>query len=403
MIRTRGLVAALLVLGCGSSGGDDPEPERSELRIDMRPVHAIGWAGVLEADESELLRGTDVVTFAWGDDYPSALDVSLDRVWSTCGELEGAITLDSVTSQHEQLDVVITGDTAFRLAPTVEGDFAVVVRGTFVADSEVESCVGADAELELVVSVPVRRPVDVAINRPSACDASDRFLIESDAHLAPGLYVQLVDAAGAAFSPRNAASTHPATLTLTADADTLLSLHTPDNGLAALVVSGAAGPVSVFAFDALTDVLEHVAPAAIDVVGVQFELLGNAGGPTQLASGQVYGDDGWARTTASIGIASSGLEVDGQQVCTLPRAEGFVLRSSTPQTCVAYAELGHGVGPYGETIFDATVPVSAEVIASGTCLLQLDAADYSAGQGFSSALSVEIRNAEQLAHIDEGR
>ena len=74
----------------------------------------------------------------------------------------------------------------------------------------------------------------------------------------------------------------------------------------------------------------------------------------------------------------------------------------TPQTCITYAELGHGVGPYGESFGDPPVPVSAEVVASGTCTLQLDAPEYAGGDGFSTALSVEILNAEQLAHL-EGR
>jgi len=401
MTRVLGLVAMVVMLGCGADGGDDAG---SELRIEMRPVQAIGWAGVFEADGDQRLRSRDVVALAWGGDYPGALEIAIDEAWATCGALDGTITLDSVVSQHESLDVVLTGANAFRLAPAGEGDFEVVVRGTFVADSVDDSCVGAEAELELVVSVPVRRPVGVQIERPDACDASDRLRVESDAHLAPGLFVQLVDAAGATFRPRNAALTHPATLVLTAETDdTRLSLHTPDEGLAALVVSGAAGPVSVFAFDAEQEIVEHVAPAAIHVVGVQFELLGFGGGPTPLASGQVYGDGGWSRTSASIGVASSGLEVGGRQICTLPRTDGFVLASSTPQTCVAVPELGHGDGPYGAAIFDPAVTVSADVIASGTCTLRLDAPDYSGGEGFSTELSVEIRNAEQLTRDYNGR
>jgi hypothetical protein len=403
MMRTLAVVLAAIVLGCGSGGSGDAEPSGSaHLRIDMRPVDEMKWTGVLEADASNVLRGNEVIAFAWGGDYPRTLDITIEEAWSTCGMLRGTFTLESVVAQDQGLDVVITGTDAFRVAPVGEGDFAAVVRGTFVAESAIASCVGAEAELELTLTVPVRRPVGVEIDPPDACDTSDRFRVESDAQLAPGAYVRLVDTAGTAFHASNAATTHPATLVLEADEGTSLALHTPDDGFTALVVSGAAGPVTVSAFEAEQAILEHVAPAAIDVVGAQFELLGFGGGPTPLVSGQVYGDQGWSRTSASIGVASSGLEVDGEQICTVPRAAGFVLDSSTPEVCTAYAEVGHGTGPFGDALFDAVVPVSAEVLASGTCRLRLGAAEYSGGEGFSTELSVEIRNADSLIRV-EGR
>jgi hypothetical protein len=399
MRQTRALVFTAVVIGCGSSGGEDLGGDRSELRIDMRPVDAMRWYALFEVEDPQRLRSADSFPLAWGDDYPRTLDVTLDEAWSPCGSLDGTFTLDSVVTQDDGLDVVVTAADAFRLAPALEGDFSAVVRGTFAADSG-EECVGAGADVELTLTVSVRRPVGIAIDPPQTCDESDRFRVESDAHLAPSAYVHLVDAEGAVFDPRNAAATHPATLTLEADEDTALALHTPDEGFAALVVSGAPGPISVSAFDEEQAILDHVAPAAITVVGAQFQLLGFGGGPTLLSSGQVYGEQGWSRTSASIGVATAGLEVDGEQICTLPRAEGFVLASSTPQTCTAYAELGHGDGPFGAP--NAVVPVSGEVIASGICTLRLDGPEYSGGAGFSTELSVEIQNADSLFHI-EGR
>jgi hypothetical protein len=397
IMRALGLFSAAVVLGCGSGGGGDAS---NRLRIEMRPVTAIAWSGVFEADPELGVRASEVVTFAWGGDYPRALEISMDEEWATCGSLDGTFTLDEVESQDEALEVELTGPASFRLAPTAEGEFDAIVRGTFVANPDVASCAGASVPIELHVSVPVRRPVGVLIAPPSECSESVAFRVETGGRLAPDLYLQLVDADGTAFQPRNAVSTHPATLDVVTGEDAELSLHTPDDGFAALVVAGEPGPVSVVAFDEEQQVIEHVAPADIDVVGVRFSLLGFAGNPTPLESGGTYGESGWARTTSSIGISSSGLTVDGERICTMPRADGFVLESSTPQTCTTYAELGHGVGPLGESVFDLAVPLSAEVMASGTCVLQLDGPDYSGGDGFSAELSVDIMNAESLAHTD---
>jgi hypothetical protein len=236
--------------------------------------------------------------------------------------------------------------------------------------------------------------------RAFSCAESDRVRMESDAHLDPELSVQLVDAAGETFAPDNAGYRHPATLTLRTGADASLHLHDPELGLAALVVSGAAGPVQLFAFDALQDTIDHVAPEDIEVGDVHFALLALAGTPTPLHSGEVYGDNGWARTSRSIGVAVSGLFVDGQPVCTLPREGGFTLASSTPQHCVTYEAIGHGNGPYGGGPFDPPLPVSADVIASGACTLRLEGPDY----GLAEDLAVEILNAESLIDLgSEGR
>jgi hypothetical protein len=121
-------------------------------------------------------------------------------------------------------------------------------------------------------------------------------------------------------------------------------------------------------------------------------LLGAAGVPTQLASGQVYPKKGWGRTSATIGVESLGLEVGGEPVCTRPRADGFELTSVTPDTCTAYAALG----PDNNVSEDSAIPVSADVIASGKCTLRLVGAEYSGGQGFASELSVELRKVEDL-------
>jgi hypothetical protein len=392
IMRALGLLSAAVVLGCGSGGGGGGGDEPSRLRIEMRPLDAGVWTGVFEADAAQVLRATQVVDLAWGGAYPRTLEITIEQGYATCGSLVGTVTLDEVESQHEALAVELTGPASFRLAPTAEGDFEAIVRGTFVADPGATSCVGEQAPIELHVSVPVRRPVGVQIQPPSVCDEVADFRVESEAHLAPGLYVQLVDDEGTAFSPRNAAATHPATLELVAEADTELSLHTPDDGLAALVVSGATGPVSVLAFEEEQRVIDHVDAAAIDVVGAEFFLLGHGGGGTQLDSGETYGETGWARTSASIAITASGMEVDGDPICTMPRADAFVLESSTRETCIAYDALGHGDGAYG----DLVVQRSADVMASGTCVLQLEGPEYSGGAGFSTTLSVEILNAEGL-------
>lgn len=398
--RALGLLAATVVLGCGSGGGGGDDDD-NRLRIEMRPVSAIAWSGVFEADDAPVVRASDVVTFAWGGDYPRALEVTVGPAYATCGPLSGTLTLDEIDSQDDALEVELTGAASFRLAPSGEGDFEAIVRGSFVADPITGSCVGDEAPIELHVSVPVRRPTAIRIDPPDACDGAS-FRVESEAPLAPGLFVRLVDADGGEFSPRNATATHPIALELVADADTELALRAPDDGLAALVVSGAPGPVSVRALDEEQHVVELVARADIDVIDVRFSLLGNAGGPTPLESGQTYGENGWARTTSSIGIASSGMTVDGAQICTAPSGAGFVLESDTPANCIVFDALGHGVGPYGEQVFDLAVPLSADVMASGTCVLQLDGPEYDGGAGFSAELDVEILNAESLPHF-EGR
>lgn len=415
MIRAAVLIAwcAALSVACGDEGSEtepgtdetttDTEPEAAELRIDMRPVDAITINGVFEPDAGQTLRATQSFALALHDDYPAAVDVTLAEQYATCGSLDGTFTIDAITSQDADLGVTITGPGSFRIAPTREGDFEAVVSGHFIADADSDSCVGDEADFEVIVAVPVRRPVGVRVEPPSSCAASSRLRMETEAHLDETLLVVLVDDAGESFQPRNAEYTHPATLTLTTGADTLMALHTPDEGLAALVVSGAPGMITISAFDAPHETIEHVAPASIDVVGVGFGLLGYGGGSTPLANGEVYGAQGWSRTSASIGVTSSGLEVDGEQLCTVPRPGAFVLGSATPDVCVAYAEFGHGDGLIGASVFDPAIEISAEMIASGVCTLQLDAPSYSDGAGFSTAFSVEILNAESLYRADEGR
>lgn len=391
---------ASLLLACGADVGT---PDASELRIAMRPVDAITYHGVFEPGASSSLRATQSIAFALHEDYPAALEVTLGEQYATCGALDGTFTIDGITSQDADLGVTTTGPSRFRIAPVREGDFEAVVSGRFVADAGAESCVGSEASFEVIVAVPVRRPVGVRVVPPSSCADSSRLRMETDAHLDQTLRALLVDEGGEGFQPRNAADTHPATLTLTTGDETRLALHTPDEGLAALVVSGAEDTITIAAFDAAHATIEHVAPQSIDVVGVAFGLLGFGGGSTPLANGEVYGEQGWSRTSASIGVTSSGLEVDGEQICTLPRPGAVVLASTTPQVCVAYAALGHGDGLIGASIFDPAIEVSAEMIASGVCTLELDAPEYSDGDGFSAVFSVEILNAESLHRADAGR
>ena len=385
--------------GSGDGDGDGGSGEASELVIEMRPVRERTWTGLLVGDATQL-RGEELVAFAWADGYPASMDIAIEETWTACGRLIGAFAIDSVASLDDGLAVMQSGPAAFRVAPTREGDFTATLRGTFVAAADNTACVDGEVPFELTVSVSVRRPVGVALDPAYSCAESDRIRMESDAHLDPELHVQLVDAAGETFVPDNAESTHPATLTLRTTSDASLQLHDPEIGLDALVVSGAPGPVQVFAFDALQDTIDHVAPEEIEVGDVHFALLGFAGSPTPLHSGEVYGETGWARTSRSIGVAVSGLFVDGQPVCTLPREDGFTLTSSTPERCVTFASIGHGNGPYGGGPFDPPLPVSADVIASGACTLRLEGPDY----GLTEDLAVEIQNAESLIDLGtEGR
>lgn len=387
---------ASLSLACAV---DADERDGTELRIDMRPVDAIAYHGVFEPDAGGTLRATHAIAFALHDDYPDALEVTIGDQYATCGALAGTFTIDAIASQDADLGITTTGTSSFRIAPVREGDFEAVVSGRFVAADGAASCVGDDASFEVKVAVPVRRPVGVRVVPPFSCADSSRVRVETDAQIDEGLRVELVDDAGESFRPHNAASTHPATLTLTTGADTQMELHTPGEGLAALVVSGAEDAITISAFDAAHDVIEHVAPQSIDVVGVGFGLLGFGGGSTLLVDGGVYGELGWSRTSASIGVTSSGLEVDGEQICTLPRAEAFSITSETPEVCVAHAELGHGDGLIGEGLFDPAIAISAEVVASGVCVLEVEAEGY----GFVEAVEVEILNAEGLFRAGVGR
>jgi hypothetical protein len=403
------VVLGSLLLACGSGsrggpGGGDGEGDggsvaASELVIEMRPVSERAWTGLLMGDSTQV-SGEEIFDFAWAEGYPASMEIAIGDTWTPCGMLMGTFAIESVESLDDGLAVMQSAPAAFRIAPTGEGDFTAIVRGTFSTAEGNTSCVEGEVPFELTVRVPVRRPVGVVLDPAYSCAEADRIRMESDAHLDPELFVQLVDAAGETFVPENAESTHPATLTLRTISDASLELHDPELGLDALVVSGAPGPVRVFAFDALQDTIDHVAPEDIEVGDIHFALLGVAGTSTPLQSGEVYGDTGWSRTSRSIGIAVSGLFVDGQPVCTLPREGGFTLASSTPQRCVTYEAIGHGNGPYGGGPFDPTLPLSADVIASGACTLRLEGPDY----GLAEDLGVEILNAESLIDLgSDGR
>jgi hypothetical protein len=343
------------------------------------------------------------LTLAFGAAYPGPFQVALGDAFAKC-QLPIAWEIESLAADPALHATAIDGRT-FEVAPEVEGEFPILLGGRATYDAD-DGCApeGADGDAPFEITVPVfvRRPANVRVEPPDACRESERHYLESGARLSTDgwspLRVTLLDADGEPFYPANASPDRPITLTVRADEDTSLGLHDEAQGLAALVARGNPTAVTVEselgpAFD-----FELIDAGMIDAMELRFYLMGfGGGGIPDLVSGQTYGP-AFARTSSSIDVRALGLYAGGNRLCTAPSPLSFELSTSTPDSCAVFEGPGHGDAYGGDQI-----GVSADVIASGSCELTVEAPAFADGSGLSQELSVTFVGAEGLISPGEGR
>lgn len=379
--------------------GEQPTPLlHGELVIDLQPVE-VAPLGAYFTETGGSLRAEAGIDLGFGDGYPRTLELRLDEAWGMCSPLVGDLRLDTIASSDPTLGVELRDTRGFAVSATTEGVYAVTVIGTFTPSQPVGCAegigVGVPLSLEIAATVRVARPAGAGLHMPRTCQDASVARVESGALLpdygVDALTIAVLAADGTALHLDNATGHRPITVTVQADEDTGLRLFDAPRGLAALQATGSDDTLVVEALGAEIGRFELVDEGRIDALDVGFELLGMAAGSTLLQSGGTYGDDGWARTSSSLGMYLTAQLVDGDPLCTIPRDDAFVLNSSTPAHCVAMDAPGHGLS-YGPI----QLPVSAEVVASGTCALHLSAPGYAAGAGWAVDFAAEIRNAEGL-------
>jgi hypothetical protein len=393
----------------GSETGDDPPATTlQELRIGVVPRTGETWLPVFAVDDdaAELrLTATTPLSLALGEAYPSTFTVQLDEIYlGTCGMLAGSFAIETLTAAPG-VQMTRRDDASFvvEIADEAIGDARVQGALHFDDPTGCDELLGAaSVPFELQVPTRVARPAGVSVGPPAGCADASTLRIESGARFPRG-YSELVpypvDAAGEELYPSNATQMRSVEVVVRAASSTTIGLDVEADGLASLFVSGPPGDVTIAWEDQELLTFEMVATETIDAMELGFALLGFGGGGLALESGGSYGEQGFARTSSSIGVTVEGLLVDGDPVCTLPRPDAFELISHTPEICPAFAELGHGDYPYD----GAPVPVSADMLRSGECRLDVLAPGFDGGNGLDAELTVAIDNTESLISIGERR
>ncbi|MBC8070358.1 MAG: hypothetical protein IAG13_18645 [Deltaproteobacteria bacterium] len=262
-----------------------------------------------------------------------------------------------------------------------------------------EELQGASVAFDLRVPVRVIRPTGASVRLPESCADADALRIQSGARfdpLASEMVAAPLDADGVEFYPSNASQLRAVEVVVRAASTTTLALDVEADGLSSLRASGPPDDVTITWEDDQLLQFEMVDAAAIEAIDLRFALLGYGGGDVELESGGSYGELGWSRVSSSIGVAVERLVVDGATLCTSPRPQDFELVSHTAGTCPAYDAFGHGDYFYGA----AVLPLSADMLVSGECRIEVRAAGFDGGDGLASELAVVVDNAESLHRFE---
>lgn len=410
----------VVLLGCGSTragdggvDGGEEEPASAELVVELSPLERRVLPGVFtkaaDAADPVVLRAEHPLSVALGPEYPAALTVDLGKPFG-CEDFD-AFEIRSIEGDATSF-VKQVSPTELRITPSAEGEYSVRVQGVIISPPEGTASYCAhraygqpEVAFELNMPLKVRRPITAAITWPLQCAEAETQRLASGADLrqrgVDRLRVYAVDSEGERFHPANADERRPVTVTVRGSAQTALQLADEEEGLSSLIATGPDDELTFSAFDEAIASAELVARSRIDAALAAFGLQALKGSGVALQSGESYGAEGWSfpgiasRLTGSIDVAVRAEYVGGAPLCTAPPRDAFSLSSATADVCSVVNAPGHGDYSAGSSY--VYLDSSVDVVADGTCTLELHAPDYAGGDGWSTALSVELVNVEDLS------
>jgi hypothetical protein len=192
-----------------------------------------------------------------------------------------------------------------------------------------------------------------------------------------------LDENGNPFAPRNTAFDRGADIIVSARAGTRIEAPA---GLDSLVVTGPSQTIQVRSNYGEVVAFELVQAEQVDSISPSFQSDqgGARGGGTSLRSGGEHAVDLTAAPYISV---FPGVRIGGEIVCGGPDEALFELRSTTPEVCSIQRD---GCAVRG-CLTGRYVPAIANIIAAGTCNLELEAPTLDHGNGLSASFSVEIK------------
>jgi hypothetical protein len=405
-------LCVLTALGCGSAKEDVEPVAQGELVVELIPQDHHTLPGIYTpvdpAAEPVVLQAEWPVSVALGPEYPDALTIALGEPF---GCEDDVFEIRSIEAGDGAPLVEQLSSNELRFTPSGEGDYMLLVTGVVVSPPEGAMPLCAhraygrpEVDFELTIPLKVRRPVTAAIVWPRHCANAETPRLASGARLPDQLIDRLrvyaVDSAGEQFTPANADPRRPVTVNVRGHAKASLVLAEPDEGLPSLIVTGADGDLTFEAFGREFASAELIGRRRIDAVDAVFGLQAIKGSGTLLVEGETYGADGWRTEgtmvplTGSIDVAVVAEYAEGAPICTVASPDAFSFSSATRDVCTVVDAPGHGDQSASSSY--VYLASSAQVLAAGTCTLELRASDYAGGQGWSTAMSVELVNVEDL-------
>lgn len=352
------------------------DAESIEFVIPVSPVDQ--GAIVLYANEdgapSNLVPAEDpVVRLAFGEGYPDLMHFQLgSMLLASGGELlvSTSLTIESVVSDGDGIAVSLLSD-GLELEILRAGSYRLALDVTAEFDDGVTKSLAAGVQLQVI---------EVAGVSWSTC-TGPLYVVSGSPLSSSRLYP--LDTDGAVFEPRNAAFDQGAELIVEALPGTRIEAPA---GVDSLVVTGPSQTVEVRSRFGPVASLQLIQPEDVDQIEPTFMSSegGTRGGSTAVRHG---GELALDLSTLPFVSVHPGARFGGMGLCGGPNPALFRLRSTTPEVCTIEE---NGCATRG-CLTSGYVPTIANVIATGTCNLELDAPTLNQGRGLSESFSTTFK------------
>jgi hypothetical protein len=364
----------------------DAEP--IEFVIPVSPVDQ--GAIVLYANEdgapSNLVPAEDpIVRLAFGEGYPNLMHFQLDSLLLVSGGellISTSLTVESVVSDGDGIAVSLLGD-GLELEALRAGSYRLALDVTAEFDDGVTKRIAAGVQLQVL---------EVAGVSWSTC-TGPLYVVSGSPLSSSRLYP--LDADGAVFEPHNAAFDQGAELIVEALAETRIEAPA---GVDSLVVTGPSQTVEVRSRFGPVASLQLIQPEDVD--GIEPTFMSSEGGARGGSTAVRHGGE-LALDLSKLPFVSvhPGARFGGMGLCGGPDPALFQLRSTTPEVCTIEE---NGCATRG-CLTSGYVPTIANVIAEGTCNLELDAPTLDHGRGLSQSFSTTFKALSSETSTGTGR
>ena len=360
----------------GATSATDGESIEFVIPLSPRDEGALSFLLVEDETTGEATPdGEPVVRLAVGEGYPDTMlfELSSLLLLSDLTPLAATeFTIEAATPDGVGVEAIVAGNDVLELSVHEPGTYSVELdlAAAFEAGS-------ATQDFRVEVSVLA---IQVAGAEWSTC-TGPLYLVSGSPMGSSRLYP--LEKNGNPFAPRNTAFDRGADIIVSARAGTRIEAPA---GLDSLVVTGPSQTIQVRSNYGEVAAFELVQAEQVDSISPSFQSDqgGARGGGTSLRSGGEHAVDLTAAPYISV---FPGARIGGEIVCGGPDEALFELRSTTPEVCSIQRD---GCAVRG-CLTGRYVPAIANIIAAGTCNLELEAPTLDHGNGLSASFSVEIK------------